>query len=181
MVCASIANAPPCLANNHTFVNIKTCNDDSGSWCCDYGPDPTTCCNTKWLPVLGTVVANTVESVSISTVVSTSTIPAATSTITVYSTETSFASPSNNSVAVGAGVGVPLGVIAIIASSYAVWLHRKERAIGAPGKAPSGRLKSAELGGKEYLGGAGKVGPVYAPHELESQEVYEAPGANRRR
>lgn len=172
-------------------MNILTCNDPSGSWCCAYSSDPSTCCNVKWLPLLGSVLANAVQVISTSTIPVTmntltvySTISMAMSTLTVFSTETSSGSPCNSSVAIGAGVGVPLGIIALVSSSYAIWLYRRGRAspISAQVQASGMGYYNEQLVGNEHLEGANRAELLYVPaQELENQEVYEAPGANRDR
>jgi hypothetical protein len=100
-------------------VNIIACDGRDGLWCCAYdGP----CCNNTWqdLP-LGQLLLSAMQ---VTSTVSGSRSTATTAcTATAYSSLTAVESTSSNSVTVGAGVGVPLDVITLVASSYAIWLH----------------------------------------------------------
>jgi hypothetical protein len=170
------------IANNHSFVNIIACDDRDGLWCCAYdGP----CCNNTWHdPPLGQLLLS--EVLIISTVSGSGMAATVACSATAYATVTAYASTSNSSsVAVGVEIGVPLGIIALVTASYAIWLHRRRspaHVIDAEGQVQMSVYR--ELQGETFETGSIKVAPRYNTppvHELGMQEVHEAPGANRGR
>lgn len=121
-------NHSGCAVISYTFLNniaLYCCNDvvsNTGNTPCDHNQSAFQIQDAKMIPGYAALTAYTLKNNSSS--------PNSTNS-TLAGNSTSSSSSSNHDTAIGAGVGVPLGVIAVAAIAWALWERSKLRRITA--------------------------------------------------